>query len=244
MDLFFIMDIYEKLQQAGLTGNEARVYLELLKKGELSANQIAKNIGMDRTLTYTVLNNLIEKGQVNYAIRENKKFFSCSIPDNLINSLKTKEFIILNLIKELKTIKKEENKETEINIYEGRDAIRNMYALFKKYKEILSFGATGRAYDYLYESPALVNELLKENIYGRIITSKKYKMHSMTRIKNITVKYVNYESEATTTLFGDYVMIHLAKNNPLIILIKNKDICDTYRKHFELLWKNAKSKSF
>ena len=100
------MDIYEKLQQAGLTGNEARVYLELLKKGELSANQIAKNIGMDRTLTYTVLNNLIEKGQVNYAIRENKKFFSCSIPDNLINSLKTKEFIILNLIKELKTIKK------------------------------------------------------------------------------------------------------------------------------------------
>ena len=65
------MDIYEKIQEAGLTGNEARVYLELIKKGELTANQIARNISMDRTLTYTVLNHLIEKGQVSYVIKEN-----------------------------------------------------------------------------------------------------------------------------------------------------------------------------
>jgi len=66
------MDTLEKLQQAGLTGNESRVYLELVKKGELSANQIAKNLGMDRTLTYTVLNHLVEKGQTSYIIKENK----------------------------------------------------------------------------------------------------------------------------------------------------------------------------
>jgi len=234
------MDIYEKLQKAGLTGNEAKVYLELLKKGELSANQIAKNIGMDRTLTYTVLNNLIEKGQVNYTIRENKKFFSCSNPDNLINPLKAKEFIVFDLIKELKTIKKEEKKETEISVYEGKDAIRNMYNLFREHKEMLAFGATGRAYDYLYESPALTKELVKKGLNGRIITSKKYKEHPMTKIKNIKVRYVDYESEATTTLFGSYMMIHLAKDKPFIILIKNKDICDSYKKHFELLWKMAK----
>ena len=29
------MDIYEKLQQAGLTGNEAKVYLEVLKKAAI-----------------------------------------------------------------------------------------------------------------------------------------------------------------------------------------------------------------
>ena len=94
------MDIYEKLQKAGLTGNEAKIYLELLKNGELSANAIAKNIGMDRTLTYTVLNHLIEKGQVNYVVKENKKFFSCSNPDNLINRLKAAEIMVLDLISE------------------------------------------------------------------------------------------------------------------------------------------------
>ena len=64
------MGVYEKLQQVGLTGNEAKVYLELVKKGESSANQVAKDIGMDRTLTYTVLNHLIEKGQVSYIIKK------------------------------------------------------------------------------------------------------------------------------------------------------------------------------
>src|SRR3989338_5886077 len=92
--LFFIMELIEKLQVSGLTGNEAKVYVELLKIGESSANEIAKNIGMDRTLAYTVLNNLIEKGQVNYVIKKGKKIFSCSSLDNLLTSVKSKELLI------------------------------------------------------------------------------------------------------------------------------------------------------
>jgi sugar-specific transcriptional regulator TrmB len=233
------MDIHEKLQKAGLTGNESKVYLELLKKGELSANEIAHNLGMDRTLSYTILNHLIEKGQVNYIHKEKKKFFSCSQPDNLMNSLKATEYLVLDLIKELNNIKKERKQQTEIKVYEGKEAIRNMYTLFKKYKEMLSFGATGRAYNYLYESPALTKDLVKEGMKGKIITSKKHGEHPMAKIKSIEVRYVNYECEATTTLFGDYVMIHLVKDKPIIILIKNKDIFDSYRKHFEILWKQA-----
>ncbi len=239
---FFNMDIHEKLQKAGLTGNESKVYLELLKQGELSANQIAKNISMDRTLTYTILNHLIEKGQVKYVVKENKKFFSYSNPDNLMNPLKATEYIVLDLIKELKSIKKEAKQQTEVNIYEGKEAIRNMYNLFKKYKEMLVYGATGRAYDYLYESPTLTKSLIKKGMHGRIITSKKHEKHPMSKIKSIKVRYVDYESEATTTIFGDYIMIHLAKEKPIIILIKNKDISNSYRQHFEVLWKNAKEK--
>lgn len=234
------MNIYEKLQKSGLTGNESKVYLELLKRGELSANQIAKNISMDRTLTYTVLNHLIEKGQVSYVMKKNKKFFTCSNPENLLNPIKAREFMVLDLIKELKNIKKEEKQPTEINIYEGKEAIRNMYNLFKKHKEMFAFGATGRAYDYLYESPVLTKELIKSGMHGRIITSKKYNKHPMTKVKSIGVKYADYESEATTTLFGDYVMIHIAKEKPIVILIRDKDISKSYKKHFEVLWRAAK----
>jgi hypothetical protein len=159
----------------------------------------------------------------------------------LHNPLKATEFIVLDLIKELKSVKKEDKQQTEINVYEGKEAIRIMYTLFKKYKEMLSFGATGRAYNYLYESPAITKELVKVGIKGRIITSKKHGEHPMAKIKSIEVRYANYESEATTTLFGDYVMIHIVKDKPIIILIKNKDISDSYKKHFEVLWKSAKS---
>lgn len=234
------MDINEKLQEAGLTGNETKVYLELTKKGQLTANQIAKNLGLDRTLTYTILNHLIEKGQANYIIKENKKFFSCAKPENLLNQIKAKESLIEGLIIELSKIKKTEHHQTEIKVYEGKEGIRNIYNIFKKHKEMLSFGATGRAYDYLYESPALTKELIRAGMKGRIITSPKYKNHPMTKIKNIQVRFLPFESEATTTLFGDYVMIHIAKEKPIVTLIKNKDISDTYKKHFEVLWKSAK----
>ncbi len=236
------MDVYEKLQKAGLTGNEARIYLELLKNGELSANNISKNISMDRTLTYTVLNHLIEKGQVNYIVKENKKFFSCANPENLMNPIKSSEVMVLDLIKELKSVKRETKAQTEINVYEGKEAIRSIFNLFKKHKEMISFGATGRAYDYLYESPVMANELVKAGMKGRIITSRKHSNHPMAKIKNVETRFVNYDSEATTTIFGDYVMIHLAKDKPMIILIKNKDISNSYRNHFEVLWKSARKK--
>jgi len=235
------MEFEQALQKAGLTGNEAIVYLQLLKQGEQSANEIAKRISMDRTLTYTVINHLIEKGMVSYVIKINKKFFKASNPEQLLSQIKEKEIIVKELIENLKSIKKEEKIDHEIKIYEGKEAIRSMYNIFKGHKEMLSFGATGRAYDSLYESPALAKELSMEGLKGRIITSQKTKNHPMTKIKNIETKYVNYESEATTTIFGNYLMIHLAKNKPVMILIKNKEIAETYRKHFEVLWRAAKS---
>jgi len=234
------MDVYEKLQQAGLTGNEAKVYLELLKKGELSANQIAKNIGMDRTLTYTVLNHLIEKGQVNYVIKKNKKIFSCSNPENLLNSIKAKEILIGDLIGELKKVKTQKQAKTEINIYEGKEGIRTLMKEIIKTKQFLAFGGTGRAYDLLYEMPAIAKQSEKTKASARVIIGKEYKGHEFTKYKNIKAKSIDIKSEATTSIFGDCVSIHLIKDKPIVIIIKNKDIADSYRNYFNYMWNKAK----
>jgi len=234
------MNIYEKLQQAGLTGNEAKVYLELLKKGKLSANQIAKNIGMDRTLTYTVLNHLIEKGQVNYVVKANKKIFSCSSTENLLNSIKFKETLIIDLIKELNKVKKEKQELVEINVYEGKEGMRVLINTALKEKEMLSFGGTGRAYDLLYEMPTLAKRLEKENHLLKVLLGKQYAGHEFSKYKNVEVKLVDIKSESTTTIFGNHIAIHLLKNKPSIIMIKNKDIAESYRNYFNFMWKIAK----
>jgi len=234
------MDIYEKLQEAGLTGNEAKVYLELLRKGELTANQIAKNIGMDRTLTYTVLNHLIAKGQVSYIVKGKKKVFSCSNSENLLNNIKAKEVLISDLIKELKNIKLEKPAETEINVYEGKEGIRTLMNKIIQVKHFFSFGGTGRAYDLLYEIPIIAKKFEKTKAFAKIIMNFRYKGHEFTKYKNIKIKYLDVESEATTSIFGDYVSIHLIKGKPIIILIKNKDIAQSYKNYFEWMWEKAK----
>ena len=230
----------EKLKKAGLTGNESKVYLELLKRGSISANELSKKLSFDRTLTYQILNNLVEKGLVNYIIKKNKKFFEANNPENLLNPVKEKEIFIKDLIPELKNIEKLKEITQEINVYEGKEGLRTIFRLFKEHTQFCSFGATGNAYDALYESKALTKDLIKKGVTARVIMSTKYKKHPITKIKAIKIKYLNLESEATTTIFGEYVMVHIAKEKPLIILMKNKEIADSYQNHFEVLWKVGK----
>jgi len=234
------MDINEKLQESGLTGNEAKVYLELLKRGELSANNISKNLGIDRTLTYTILNHLIEKGQVNYVIKNNKKIFSSSDPGNLLNSLKAKEELVNDLINELRHIKKTTQQNVEVSVYEGKEGMRTLVNLALKNKGFFSFGSTGRAFYTLYEMPAIAKKIKIGGFDVKIIGNRSYRKTEPFEIKGVKYKYLDVDSEATTSIFGDYVSIHLIKDKPFFILIKNEDIAESYRKHFELLWRIAK----
>jgi sugar-specific transcriptional regulator TrmB len=233
-----VEEILEKLRKAGLTGNESKVYFELLKKEQLSANQIAKNIGIDRTLTYTVLNHLIEKGMVNYVIKGNKKMFNPSSPENLLNPVKEQEAYIQNLLPDLKSIEKSVGINQEISVYDGKEGVRAFARVLMKHRGFDSFGATGRAYDLLIEAPRLAKDLEKSNAKIRLITHSKYKKHPM-KVKNCDVKYLDIKSEATTTIFGDYVAIHIIKDKPSIILIRNKYIAESYKNHFEVLWETA-----
>ena len=228
-----------KLTQAGLTGNESKVYLELLKIEELTANELSKKISTDRTLTYTLLNHLIEKGLVSYITKQNKKFFKAEKPENLLNPIKKKEIFTKDLILELNKIQIQPQMPYEIKVLEGKEGLRTLFNLIFKNKHFLSFGGTGRAYDQLYEMQALVKTLDKKEFSGKMIIQEKYRGHEMTKQNIIKTKYSKTKSEATTTIFGNHVSIHLAKEKPLIILIKNKEIAESYKNHFELLWKLA-----
>jgi sugar-specific transcriptional regulator TrmB len=82
--------IIEKLNRAGLTGNESKVYLELLKRGSTSANKLAKNTVLDRTLAYQILNNLIEKGLASYIIKEKRSILKQQLRKIYLDLLKRK----------------------------------------------------------------------------------------------------------------------------------------------------------
>lgn len=234
------MDTLQKLQEAGLTGNEAKVYLELVRKKELSANQIAKNLGIDRTLTYTILNHLIEKGQISYIIKEKKKLFSCSNPENLLNPVKAKEIVVSDLIQELKKIKTEEKQDIEVKIYEGKEGIRTFVNLALKEKEFCAFGSTGLMFFSLYEAPMMAKQAAKKGIKIRIIGNKDLKSQEPFMLKGFQYGFLDIQSDATTCIFGDYVSIHMIKPKPIFILIKNKKIAESYKNHFEVLWNKSK----
>lgn len=233
----------ENLKQAGLTGNESKVYLELLKRGSIGGSELSKKVRLDRTMTYQLLNNLIEKGMVNYITKENKKYFSSADPENLLNRLKEQEEFINNLIPELKKFKQIKEVEQDVQIYEGKAGLRVLYQEFFQLKEITFFGGTGKSYEILYETPRLAKKLIKNGLNGRGIVDRSAQNKVFTKLKNLEIRYVNAPSYDTiTTITNDgRVAIHcLAADKPLVIIIKNKFIADTYKNYFEILWNNAK----
>ena len=236
------MELEENLKKLGLTGNESKVYLELIKRGSISANDLAKKLSFDRTLTYQILNNLIQKGLVNHILKEKKRYFEASAPENLLNSIKEKERLASSIIPNLKSLEKIERTEQDVKVYEGKNGLRVLFTELLNQKNINIFGATGKSYEILkFEIPHLIKEVEEKGLKGKMISNLKFKNHPMTKIKGIKVKYLKKEkSQATTIIYDDKVSIHLLKDKPLIIIIKNKDISDTYKNYFNILWKIAK----
>ena len=230
-----------RLTKAGLTRNEAKVYYELLTKGSLSAHMLSKKISMDRTLTYTVLNHLIEKGLVTYVIKENKKYFEASDPENLLHPLKKKEAYIKDLVPILKKVARVKDAAQEVNIFEGLEGLRTYANLMIQSRSFVAFGATGKMYDYLYEAPRIAKEMERKSYRAKIIFHPEYKNHPTIAYKGVEAKFLNIKSEATTTISGDYVGICVIKGKPWVMVIKSKEIAKTYREYFDVLWSAAQT---
>lgn len=232
------MKMQEQLKQIGLAGNEVKVYLELLKLKGISGNELARKVGLDRSVTYNVLNNLIEKGLVNYVIKEGKKFFSGANPENLLRPVKEKERLLKEIIPKLKKICKIELEKKKVEVYEGKEGLKNFHQDVLKNKEILLLNVTGRIYQVLEFSVShLIKEYNKRKV--RIIAIEEAKKTPVVKglekaeFKFLPRKYSNY---ATTFIYGNKVAIQVIIEKPFIVVIENKEIAKGYQKDFEFIW--------
>jgi len=61
----------EELMEIGLDEHEAEVYLFLLKNKNQTANEISKEMKINRSVVYSILERLIRKGLVSYVLINN-----------------------------------------------------------------------------------------------------------------------------------------------------------------------------
>lgn len=232
----------ERLTQSGLSGNEAKIYLELLKRGSINASELAKKAGLDRTMTYQVLNNLIEKGLANYVIKKHKKYFSAARPINLLRPVKEQEEFVKDLIPDLENIEQLKEIKQYVEVYEGKSGLKVLYEEVLSAKELCFFGATGKSYEVLqWAMERIEKEFAMKKIKGRGIASKKMKTSRLGKIKNMKLHYID-GGESKSTSFGildkeKVGIICLQQEKPLMIMIRNKFIAETLQNYFEFMWR-------
>lgn len=235
-------DLKAVLQDFGLTKNEAEVYLLLLRLGNSQASEIAQKTNIHRINVYNILERLQEKGLLSYVIIGKRKSYEAVDPKKILEIEEEKKKKIEQILPGLLAQRTLGNVSQEATIFKDKKGIRIILDEITKSKTIVYLFASGWGF--------------KENFLGyydiwheRFKTNKvKIKCLISSKFKTIKIpeplEYKFLPSEfvfpSTTCIYEDKVFIIMWSVQPIGVLIRGKEISDSYKKFFEILWNTSK----
>lgn len=234
--------IKDSLRASGMTENESKIYVSLLELGPTQAGKISQKTGLHRRVVYDTVEMLIKKGLIGYILKNNKKLFQASDPNKILEIIKEKEASVLEILPTMASLFTQTKEKEETNFYKGKNGLKTVFEDQLNYKEIKIIGASQIAYEVLqFYFKWFDKRRVEKKIKTKIIFNKSSEKINipMSEIRYLPEKY---SSPLAINIYGDKVAIILwSKEDPLAIVIKNKEISHGYQKHFEMMWKSSKS---
>jgi sugar-specific transcriptional regulator TrmB len=245
----------QELMSLGLTWNEVKVYMSLMRLGETQVGGIINDLKVHRQIAYNALDALEKRGMVQKTMKNGIAHFKVSDPDVIVEDLQKKELMAKRLSETIKKEMKKINREHQINIYNGREGARRYFLQeFKK----LPVGGTSYVMNATSERHV---EILGEDFirgpYNKIrnerqihtvhIMSEKNRSDDDKYIKKTNPhlrdrKFLPYENmnPVATLIWNESVGFMSIKDDIFIIEIIDKNFRDSYKEHFDMLWNIAK----
>ena len=249
------------LQKIGLDKVEIKTYLALLELGISPTGEIVKKSRIPSSRIYNVLESLMEKGLVSYTIIKNTKYYKSHNPNRLKDIIANKKKQLLeeekSLMQFLPNLEKtylsgqklESREEQKIQTFEGiagiKTALENVLNILEKDETFIVFGAPRIGNEKLH---GFFNDFhkrrAKKGIKYKVIYNYDAKEYGKER-KNYPLTKVKYLSKELSTpsvfwIFDEYVALVVFSNEPIALVIKNKEIKESFVAYFNLIWKIAK----
>ncbi len=231
------MDIENTLKDFGLTEHEIKVYLALLKNGASLAGTISRKTGIHRRNVYDITERLIKKGIIGYIVKNNRRLFEAVNPEKFVDILKEKESELMEGLPLLRDMYSGTKERQETNFYKGTEGLKTVFQdQLEDNKEVLIIGASHSAFEVLpFYFKWYDKDRVKKKVRARIIASGNLgKSIPLSEIRYLPQKYAN---PLAINIYKDKVAIILWKKSPMAIVIKEKEVADSYRKYFELMWR-------
>ncbi|MCK5474166.1 MAG: helix-turn-helix domain-containing protein [Candidatus Aenigmarchaeota archaeon] len=236
-----IDEIKSTLKKMGLSDNETKIYFTLLELGSSKAGRLSKESRINRTTTYDALKRLLEKGLINYVIKENRKWFEAAPPERLKEYLKEKEEELEKIMPMLKKIHSSPKEKHNVTLYYGYKGVKTVFMnIIREGKDNDVFGDEGQLSK---KRPAFAKYFAnwqdKNKIRTRLLSGLKT---PEAYSKGTTYRYLPLPtlSPVATNIYGNKIAIIIWTDTPEAIIIENKAAAESYRNYFEFLWKSAK----
>ncbi|MFH1359384.1 MAG: helix-turn-helix domain-containing protein [archaeon] len=240
----------EILEEIGLSKNEIKVYLALLKLGKTTSWKIIPETGIQVSALYYCLDNLVKKGLVSYSMIANKKHFQAASPEQLIQLVDNRKKQLEIILPELKAIQKQEEERIETNVYEGFKGFKGIYdrllRVLKRGDSYYVFGAR-QIGDKTNKNTNLMlinfhKQRDKKGIKIKIIFNqdvKKEVKKVAKEFKHMDYKFSDVKTNSFVLIYDNRIVNFLYTNRLIAIETISKEIYESYKKFFNELWKIA-----
>jgi len=234
------------LEELGLTKNEIQIFITLVKRGILSATQVATYTGLNRPYVYYALDRLLEKGYISQIKVKGKKNFQAVKFEQLISLEEHKVEIFKKFIQDLEKQRGRTKEEISVEVFKGRFVVKNIFkrciSEIKPNQEMLYIGIDEEkmeSIEPIYLKKVL-NYFVEKNIKERVIIKKGGKR--LLYAKNTKYKHLDKNLIGNTAkIIYQNTVIELIYSDPIYaIVIDNKNLAQTEKKQFEVFWKLAK----
>jgi hypothetical protein len=185
-----------------------------------------------------------EKGVVSFVLIKNKKHFQATDPTSLIEIQRLRLESLMKIAPEMKKLMLLEKEETKVELHKGervyRTLIKDVVANLKNKETVYLFGIDENIINkvepiYLKQ---YFNIIKRRKIKEKIIIKKggkKFKGHYL-EYRKLDDKCIGNTSYI---LYNSKIAIFIWGIQNFLIIIDNKQVAETYRKQFELMWEIA-----
>jgi len=234
------------LKESGLSEKEAAVYLAALALGPAPVLRIAKNAGINRATTYSIIDSLITLGLMRIEERGLKRVFIAESPANLRQVMEQKMQRVEQVVPDLMKLYKAGGKASIIHTYDGLSAARNVYEqIMREFRSADFFyfigGSLGWSKVDVAEQERYFKWRSRIRFEAKLIfqDSERAKLHkTLSGQLNQQVKTFPQEIALESDIIITPRMVAILRLSPppATLIIEDLEIVHSYKALFTFMW--------
>ncbi|MBU6388338.1 hypothetical protein KGQ72_00430 [Patescibacteria group bacterium] len=242
------MHIRSAIEQLGYSPHEVKVYLATLELGGSTATDIAEKTRIPRTTVNLIIDSLHQKGLLNAYVQRRRKIWAAENPNKLLIRLKEREAALKVILPELQSLQRDTGAKLTVRTYTGAEEIKQIMNDILETKHRLSaihpwddwVALLGKSY-----MDDFIESRVRKNIRARLLVPRTKTTFALKErdAKELRITQFLPNSVAINNsnfIYGNKVaIISLKTNQPVGILIENKDFNHTMKVLFESLWRQS-----
>ncbi|AKM83885.1 TPA: hypothetical protein DCZ46_00930 [Candidatus Campbellbacteria bacterium] len=241
------MSLLNELKEAGLSINEAKVYLASLELGESTIVRISQKSKVKRATVYLAIDSLKEQGLISFTKRKNKTLFFAEDPRKLQEKIEEKKEKIAKIMPELLSFSNLIDKKPKIKYFEGREPVKEIFRDLLNYPNQELIGWFPDQSYWLgddFFSDYFIPKRMAKKIWIRSIApitdyNKKFAELGKKQLKKTRfVDNDKYNIHIQILVYGKNKIAIISYTEEIGLIIESKNIYEALESIFNVMWES------